>query len=130
MDWLDPPYNYPEPQEGVPFVVRVIRYQVGLSERPIPDPPGSAVRTTIRFHIPPEDNPAGPPYLDFTNQGLITRILDIYDDLIDSHMKRLGPGSLKVLEATSPKRSRPLPLRLTRRGQRLDTMYEVEVLEV
>jgi hypothetical protein len=130
MDWLDPPYNYPEPEEGVPFVVRVIRWDVGLSERPIPDPPGSAVRTTIRFHIPPEDNPGGPSYLDFTNQGLITRVLAVYRQLIQQTRRKPSLESIPMLEALSDSRKRPLSLRLTRRGQRLDTMYEVEILEV
>lgn len=129
MDWLDPPYQFFHPEPGLPFILPVVRYEVGLAQRPVDDPSGYVVRTTIRFHVP---GPVGwglRPYVDFTNQGLIQRVLSLYEDMLDRTKRTLTLDSISTLEALSPARPRPLMLRLTRHGRRLDTMYEAEVLE-
>ncbi len=130
MEWLDPPYQFFHPEPGLPFILRVVRYEVGQAMREVDDPPRTIVRTTIRFHLPGPGGWGLRPYVDFTNRGLMLRVVDIYNELIDRWLRRPEQEGVKVLEATSPVRGRPLPLELTRRGRGLDTMYEVKVLEV
>lgn len=150
MDWLEPPYQFFHPQPEVPFDLPVVRYEVGQSQRPIADPPGSVIKPTIRFHlakpIPPglflavrssasPDTPAispqdleARPYLDFTNKYLINRILAIYNDLIDRTLQQVPFPSSLQLAKTSPSRPEPLVLRLSRHGLRIETTYDVAVV--
>lgn len=128
MEWLAPPFEWYHPEPDRPFTLRVIRYEVGWAQRPIDEPPGLVVRPTIRFHLPPEDKSTGPPYVDFTNRMLIQRVTALYDELSSQATERPELESIPILEALSPARPRPLTLRITRRGRRLDTTYEVEVV--
>ena len=150
MDWLEPPFHFFHPQPELPFELPVVRYEVGLAQRPIVDPPGFVNKPTIRFHlakpIPPglwlaikgggslETDRVSPeeleqrPYLDFTNKILIQRVLAIYDELLEETKRTLALESIPVLEALSGQRPRPLRLRLIRHGLRIDTIYDVELL--
>lgn len=150
MDVLEPPYQFFHPQPEVPFELPVVRWEVGLAQRPITDPPYSVVKPTIRFHLatplPPDlflpvrvaGSPETPritleelnrrPYLDFTNQVLIRNILSVYGDLVDQPPGEDAVRYLERQEAVSPQRSRPLTLRLTRHGLRIDTIYDVQVV--
>jgi hypothetical protein len=151
MDWLDPPYQFFHPQPERSFELQVVRYEVGVARRPILDPPGFVDKPTIRFHlakpIPPglflairssgsaETAQVSPealearPYVDFTNAPLIQRILAIYDDLIARVRRQVPFPDLKQMERLSPKSSEAITLRLTRHGLRIDTRYDVEVVE-
>lgn len=152
MDWLDPPFHFFHPQPELPFELPVVRYQVGLADRPIVDPPYRVVRPTIRFHLAkpippglflavktggsaeteriPPDELEQRPYLDFTNQILIRKVLELYNDLVQGPSRSPKVEDIPLLEALSPDRSRPLKLRLTRHGLRIDTIYDVEVVGV
>jgi len=151
MDYLEAPFHFFHPQPELPFELAVVRYEVGLSQRPIVDPPGFVIKPTIRFHlakpiptglflavktgysaetdrISPDELDAR-PYLDFTNSPLIQRILTVYDDLIARSRRQVPFPSLELLEKISPGSEAPLTLRLTRHGLRIDTRYDVEVVE-
>lgn len=128
LPWLDPPYNFLEPEPDQPFTIDVIRYQVGLSQRPIEDPPGSVVRPTIRFHLPAPLEPGHPPYVDFTNRILIQRILALYNDLIDEVLAKGDEAPLFLAQSLAPSNPISLRLRLTRHGRRLDTRYDVDIV--
>lgn len=130
MDWLDPPYQFVTIHAELPFTIPVIRYEVGLAMRPISDPPGQRVATTIRFHLP---GPAGwglYPYVDFSNRILLLRVLAIYQDLIERTSRQIPFPDIDVLRRLIPSSLEPLTLRLTRHGERIDTIYDVEVVEV
>lgn len=129
MDWLDPPYQFVTIHPDLPFTIPVVRYEVGLAMRPIFDPPGHRVATTIRFHLP---GPAGwglQPYVDFSNRILLLRVLAIYDDLTDRVLRQIPFSSTTEMAKLAPSRPEPLVLRLTRHGERIDTFYDVEVVE-
>lgn len=150
MDWLEPPFHFFHPQPEVPFELPVIRYQVGLAQRPINDPPGMVQKPTIRFHlakpIPPglflavktgfsgetdavsSDELEARPYLDFTNQMLIRKVLAIYDELIVVSDRGMPFPNVELSKKLSPKRPEALQLRLTRHGLRIDTIYDVDVV--
>lgn len=150
MDTLEPPYQFFHPQLDRPFDLPVVRYEVGIAQRPIADPPYSVIKLTIRFHLALPLSPdlwlavraerndltdrltreelAARPYLDFTNKILMNRVLATYDDLIARPPNGDLEGVRKRLEATSPQNPRPLTLRLTRHGLRTDTVYDVEVV--
>lgn len=151
MDWLESPCHFFHPRPDSPFELRVARYDVGLAQRPIVDPPGYVNKPTIRFHlakpIPPglflaiktggssetdqvsaqelEDR----PYLDFTNKILIRKVLSIYNDLQDALVRGLPTATVDQVEALRPSHPRPVTLRLVRHGLRLDTIYDVDVVE-
>jgi hypothetical protein len=159
VDPLPPPYQFFHPQPEIPFELAVVRFEVGLAQRPINDPPYSIVRPTIRFHlatpVPPalflavrtsgsaDTGPIDPdvlaarPYLDFTNQLLIKNVLEIYGRLLDKprpmDLATLSREELVeelVFESRlSPLEPEPVVLRLTRHGLRIDTVYDVRVLE-
>ncbi|MEE8369486.1 MAG: hypothetical protein V3S00_01810 [Dehalococcoidia bacterium] len=151
METLEPPYQFFHPQVNVPFDLPVARWEVGLAQRPISDPPYSIIKPTIRFHLASPFPPGlflavrtsgssetahvsaaqleARPYLDFTNQILIKAVLAAYSELLDLPIGEDPQRFLERLEALSPQRSRPLTLRLTRHGLGLDTIYDLEVLE-
>lgn len=152
MDWLEAPYQFFHPQPELPFELAVVRYEVGLAQRPIVDPPGFVNKPTIRFHlakpIPPglflairtggsaETERISPeeldqrPYLDFTNKVLIQKVLRLYDDLIERSERQI-PFPLPALQyKLAPSRPEALTLRLTRHGLRIDTIYDVEAVGV
>jgi len=150
MEWLEPPYEYLQVEPDAPLTLRVIRWQKGLSKRPIEDPPGFASHLTTRFYVPPEDKPDGPTYHDFTNLTLIIRFEDILLQLLGQAGRDLKgpvlPGLASVIRsrhdriarliaAFDPASTVALPvkeaitLRLTRRGLGRDTRYDVEVLQ-
>lgn len=159
MDWLEPPYEYLQVEPDAPLTLRVIRYEVGLSKRPIEEPPGFVSHVTIRFHVPPDDKTDGPPYYDFTNLTLIIATVDVYSDLVRrlrderDRLHPVGPGSSPeelagtILEferinaelerinaayrAILPEHEDAfLTFQLTRHGRGRDTRYEVKVLDV
>jgi len=151
MDWLEPPFHFFHPQPELPFELPVVRYEVGLAQRPIVDPPGFVNKPTIRFHlakpIPPglwlaikgggslETDRVSPeeleqrPYLDFTNKILIQRVLAIYDELIDRSLRGLPLPNIPLMAKLAPSSPVPLKLRLTRHGLRIDTVYDVGVVD-
>jgi hypothetical protein len=151
MDWLDPPFQFFHPRPELPFELPVASYEVGMARRSILDPPYYVDRPTIRFHlakpIPPglflaiktggsaetewisAEELEQRSYLDFTNQILIRKVFAIYDDLIDRVRRQVPFPNLKQMERLSPKSSEALTLRLTRHGLRIDTIYDVEVVE-
>jgi len=129
MDWLDPPYQFVTIHPEMPFTIPVIRYEVGLAMRPIADPPGQRVATTIRFHLP---GPAGwglQPYVDFSNRILLHRVLVLYNDLIERTSRQIPFPLPKRLKQLAPSQPETLTLRLIRHGERIDTIYNVEVVE-
>ena len=129
MDWLDPPFQFFHPHPGMPFDIPVVRYEVGLAMRPIEDPPYERVLPTIRFHVP---GPVGwglQPYIDFSNRLLINRVLAIYKDLAERAHRLPPKETVELAVKLLPTTDVPLTLRLTRHGQRLETTYDVEVLE-
>jgi len=151
VDRLSEPYEFLQLEPDTPFDVRVVRYETGLSRRPIDEPPGFRTLATIRFHVPPEDKPEGPPYYDFTNLTLIIRVQDTYLALIKKADELAHPGertptgrriaeelleenhrlkeSNRLLEKLSPSSQVPLTLRLIRQGRGRDTRYDVEALD-
>lgn len=113
----------------MPFDMPVVRYEVGLAMRPIEDPPYERVLPTIRFHVP---GPVGwglQPYIDFSNRLLINRVLAIYKDLAERAHRLPPKETVELAVKLLPTTDVPLTLRLTRHGQRLETTYDVEVLE-
>lgn len=151
METLEPPYQFFHPQVDVPFELPVARWEVGLAQRSIADPPFSIIKPTIRFHLAKPFPPGlflgvrtsgsaetdrvtfeqleARPYLDFTNQILIKAVLAAYRELLDLPAAGDPRHFLELQESLSPQRSRPLTLRLTRQGLRRDTIYDVKVLE-
>jgi hypothetical protein len=151
VDRLTEPYEFLQLEPDTPFDFRVVRYETGLSRRPIDEPPGFRTFQTIRFHVPPQDKPEGPSYYDFTNLTLIIRVQDTYLALIKkakepapsgerSDLQRVTKGELleqvrqlkesnRLLEKLSPSSQVPLTLRLTRHGRGRDTRYDVEPLD-
>ena len=151
MDWLEPPWQFFHPPPERPFELQVVRYQVGVARRPILDPPGFVEKPTIRFHlarpIPPglflairssgsaETTQVSPedleqhPYVDFTNAPLIRRILATYNDLLERWRRQIPFPDLMEAERLLPERPGAITLRLTRHGLRIETRYDVEVVE-
>lgn len=127
MEWLDPPWRFWHPEPGEPFELRVRRFEVGLATREIDDPPYQIVRPTIRFHLPPGEGPDGGDYVDFTNRGLILRVLAITGE----ELRRAGEAPpeelIAAVEAWDPGTDRPVVFRMVRHGRGLDTQYEVKV---
>jgi len=127
MEWLDPPWRFWHPEPGEPFELRVRRFEVGLAEREVDDPPRRIVRPTIRFHLPPGEGPDGGDYVDFTNRGLILRMVEIRRE----ELRRAPALPLAELEAAVEAwdfaTERPVILRMVRLGRGLDTQYEVKV---
>jgi hypothetical protein len=151
MDWLQRPFHFFHPQPELPFELPVVRYEVGLSQRPILDPPGFVEKPTIRFHlakpispglflavktgysgetdrVSPEELEAR-PYLDFTNGPLIQRILAIWGDLIERAEQAESGERLRRMAQLAPSSPYGVTLRLVRHGLRIDTRYGVEVVE-
>ncbi len=158
MSWLDPPYEHLNVDRVTPVALRVIRWERGLSKRPIDDPPGFRSLLTIRFHVPPEDKPDGPSYYDFTNLTLIIRFDDILTKLLNrARLELRGSRRLALLSAILPGFARmarrkderigrllavfdrsstatlpvkeAITLRLTRRGRGRDTRYDAKVVK-
>jgi hypothetical protein len=150
MEWLEPPFQFFHPQPEVPFDLPVVRYEVGQAQRPIADPPGSVIKPTIRFHLAkpippglfmavrtgfsPETDRISPdelearPYLDFTNQYLINRVLVIYHELIQRSQRTIPFHDVALMDKLLDSQSEALTLRLTRHGLRIDTTYDVEAV--
>ena len=129
MNWLDPPYQFVTIHPEMPFSIPVVRYEVGLAMRPIFDPPGQRVAITIRFHLP---GPAGwglQPYVDFSKRILLLRDLAIYNDLIERTSRQIPFPLTERLKQLAPSQPETLTLRLTRHGERIDTIYDVVVVE-
>jgi hypothetical protein len=151
VDRLSEPYEFLRLESDVPFDVRVVRWEVGLSRRPIDERPGFRTLETIRLHLPPEDKPQGPPYYDFTNLTLMIRVQDIYAGLIKKADELASPGKLtradqptrgelleqirrleeskRLLEKIAPSTDVPLTLRLVRHGSGRDTRYDAQALD-
>jgi len=151
VERLSEPYEFLRLEPDVPFDVRVVRWETGLSRRPIDQPPGFRTLETIRFHLPPEDKPQGPPYHDLTNLTLIIRVQDIYASLIKraddlARPRRLTPMDHLTVQALSEENRRlkeinsllkkispstdvPLTLRLVRHGSGRDTRYDAQALD-
>ena len=130
MEWLQPPWQYFHPHPGVPFDLAVVRWEVGLSERPIDEPAGYKVLTTIRFQLPGAGGWGLRPYVDFTNRILMQRVFAIYKDLIDRAERQVPFPSTELLRKIAPSRPETITLRLTRLGTGLATVYDVQVLGV
>jgi len=131
-DWgvLLPPYEFKLLPASTALVVRVVRFEVGLAQRDIRQPPYSVWRPTLRLHVPPEDKPGRPPYWDWMAAGLIQRILALYNQAIDDALQLPIAQLVAQLEALSPARPRPLPLKITRHVDDGETEYAVELGEV
>jgi hypothetical protein len=129
MDWLEPPWQFFRIEPEHPIILPVMRYQVGLAERLIADPPGRQVVSTIRFYVP---GPVGwglQPYVDFGNRLLIQKVLRLYNELI-VRVRTAPPFPNLILgERLLPSSPLPLVLRLTRHGERIDTWYDVDAVE-
>jgi hypothetical protein len=66
------------------FRFRVLRWELGeMQIRPRDEPLGRTV-PSLRLHCPPEDQPAGPPYWDVTSKRLITMLLPLLPQIVDS----------------------------------------------
>lgn len=128
MDWLEPPWEFWHPEPGEPFELRVLRYEVGMAERVVGDPPARIVRPTIRFHLPPGEGPGGADYVDFTNQGLILRMMEIRREELKRAARRPLADMVAAIDAWDFGRDRPVVLRVVRHGRGLDTQYEVKVV--
>lgn len=128
MDWLEPPYQFFHPHPHMPFDVPVTHWEVGLAQRAISDPPYSIIKPTIRFHL------AGPggwgllPYVDFTNQILLQRVLLLYRQLMDRSDSQVPFPDVDLLRAIAPSDPRPVVLRLRRLGTGINTVYDVGVV--
>jgi len=130
MDWLDPPYQFFRITPELPIEIPVVRYQVGLAQQPIYDPPGYRVVPTIRFHVPRGGAWGLQPYVDFGNRILIQRVLAIYGELLDRAHRQVPLPHPVLMAKLLPSFSNPLVLRLIRHGERIDTWYDVEAVEV
>lgn len=150
MEWLEPPFHFFHPQPERPFELSVVRYEVGLATRSIATPPGAVTKPTIRFHlatpVPPglflavktgvSDETAAitaaeleaRPYLDFTNKVLMQRVLAIYDEVFRVARTSVPFRNVELMESALLQKDRPLVLRLTRHGLRIDTIYDVDVV--
>jgi hypothetical protein len=128
VDWLEPPFQFFHPHPGEPFDLAVVRYQVGLAQREISEPPGSKVLPTIRFHLPGPGGWGLLPYVDFSNRILIQRVLAIYNDLINRNRRAIPLPDLRLMDKLLDSEPEPLTLRLTRSGTGLATVYGVEVV--
>ncbi len=129
MDYLEPPYQFFHPHPGVPFDLAVVRFDVGLAQREISEPPGSRVLPTIRFYLPGSGGWGLRPYVDFSNRILMQRVFAIWKDLIDRAERQVPFPSTEWLKRTAPSQPEYVLLRLTRAGTGLATVYDVEVLE-
>jgi len=129
LAWLDEPYEFWTPRLNREIFLKVLRFEVGLSRRPIREAPGFVIRPTMRLHVPQETKAGRPAYWDWTAQQLIHRILEIYriqtELAIDNDVDEL----VARLEETSPRRSRPLTLKIVRRDHDGEIMYEAERVE-
>ena len=128
MDYLEPPYQFFDPQVGFSFDLPVTHYEVGLSQRPITEPPYSVIKPTIRFHLPAAGGWGLRPYVDFTNQVLLQRVLHLYRQLIDRRRSQVPFPDPNLLEALDPSAPRPIVLRLRRLGTGINTVYDVDVV--
>jgi len=128
MDYLEPPYQFFHPHPHMPFNVPVVRYEVGLAQREISEPPYSVIKPTIRFHLPAAGGWGLRPYVDFTNQPLLQRILLLYDQLMDRSDSQVPFPDVDLLRAIAPSDPRPVVLRLRRLGTGINTLYDVDVV--
>ena len=128
MDWLEPPYQFFHPHPGMPFDVPVSRWEVGLAQREISEPPYSVIKLTIRFHLPAAGGWGLRPYVDFTNQILLQHILHLYRQMIDRRRSQVPFPDSDLLEALDPAEPRPVVLRLRRLGTGINTVYDVDVV--
>jgi hypothetical protein len=130
MDYLEPPWQFFRIEPEHPIIIPVVRYQVGLAQRPIADPPGWQEVMTIRFHLP---GPAGwglQPYVDFGNRILVQKVLRLYNERLRRWGRQVPfPNPLEG-EQLLPQRPGALRLEMTRHGERIDTWYDVAVVEV
>ena len=75
---------------------RVLRWEMGeMQIQPRDEPLGRTV-PSLRLHCPPEDQPAGPPYWDVTSKRLITMLLPLLSQIVDTgayvELKMSGGG--------------------------------------
>jgi len=127
LELLPGPYEFWTPAKDVEISLLVVRFEVGLSVRSLRQPPYTAARPTLRLHVPPERKPDRPAYWDFTSTGLAHRVLALWMDAQDRALALDTDRGLAMLEATSPVRDRPLPLRITRRVAGDEILYEAEL---
>jgi len=128
VDWLEPPYQFFHPHPGMPFDVPVSRWEVGLAQREISEPPYSVIKLTIRFHLPAAGGWGLRPYVDFTNQILLQRILHLYKQLLDRSDAQVPFPDVDLLRAIAVSDPRPVVLRLRRLGTGINTVYDVDVV--
>jgi hypothetical protein len=113
----------------MPFELRVMRWEVGLSIREVNEPPGAKQLTTIRLYLPGPGGWGLKPYVDFTNRILMQNVFAIWKHLIDRSERQVPFPSTELLRKIAPSRPEAITLRLTRLGTGLATVYDVEVLE-
>jgi hypothetical protein len=128
MDWLEPPWQFFRIEPEHPITIPVVRYQVGMAQRPIADPPGVQQLLTIRFHLPGAAGWGLQPYVDFGNRILIQKVLSVYGDVIAVYRRAVPFRSLELAKKIVPEDPEALVLRLTRHGERIDTWYDVDVV--
>ena len=126
--WLEPPWQFFHPHPGVPFDLAVMRWEVGLSIRPIDEPPGARQLLTIRFHLPGPGGWGLKPYVDFTNRILMQNVFAIWKRLSDRVDRQIPFPSTEMLKRIVPSSPETITLRLTRLGTGLATVYDVEVV--
>lgn len=126
--WLDPPFEWVALGPGRSFLLRMVRFEMGLGARPIREPPGQVVRPVLRIHVPPADKPYRAPWWDWTTLGLFHRLAQLHEDLIAAAFDKPADQLIADLEALSPARPRPLSLRIYRNTDPDDVEYGVQVV--
>ena len=127
LPWLPAPYEFWTPKKDVTVVVMTVRFEVGLAQRSIREPPYSVIKPTLRLHVPPERKPGRPAYWDFTSLGLVHRVIEIWRRAQEKALELELASAIGILEGTSFARERPLPLLITRRVVDDEISYEVEL---
>lgn len=86
------------------FRFRVLRWEMGeMQIRPKDEPWGKTV-PSLRLHIPPDDQPSGPPYWDITSRRLISILLPLLPQVVAQgayvELKMSGGGWRNVSSVT------------------------------
>jgi hypothetical protein len=127
---LAAPYEFWTPKAGRTIRLDVVRFEAGTVLRDLQEPPYSVVKLALRTWVPPESKPDRPPYWDWTAKSLVQRLVAIYRATIERALTLPADQLAAHLEATSPVRTRPLPLLITRTVHDGETEYVVQLGEV
>jgi hypothetical protein len=127
LEMLPSPWEFWMLRNGESLELRVIRFEHGLVERFIRQGGRVVYRPALRLYVPPEDKPGRPPYWDVTAQGLIQRLLVLYEDAIEFGFLLPISDAVTWWQAVSPARAEPLPLVITRADHGSEIQYAVKV---